>query len=183
MRRECYKTRQQFTDVMLIPIKQTDPHELTNIYTPDSSLTFPSPPSPNNVPILTLVSRLDALLVVLKTCKGRECTHPWEVLHPPLAAGRSGDGGSYEDLEDEDEDEDGYHGEVQSLKEALDPKFDGFYAKAGRVRWERCEEAYVRESEGVEFGGGEGWGVGVSDGEGQSMGEEGFMWYEVATEL
>lgn len=162
------------------------------MYTSDSSLTFPSSPSPDDkIPIPTLVSRLDALLVVLKTCKGSECTHPWEALHPPRVGGSGGGGGggggSYDDQEDQDEDEGDSHGEVQSLKEALDPRFDGFYAKAGRVRWERCEEAYVRDSEGVEFGEGEGkgegWGVGVGEGESENMGEDGFMWYEVATEL
>ena len=54
------------------------------------------------------------------------------------------------------------------MKEALDPRFDGFYAAQGRVVWERCEEAYVREREGVEFEGGE---------------DGGYMWHEVAVEL
>ena len=51
------------------------------------------------------------------------------------------------------------------MKEALDPRFDAFYKSQGRVVWERCEEAYVREREGVEFEGGE---------------EGGYMWHEVA---
>ena len=124
-------------------LQQTDPHELTNIYTTDPTSIFPSSsPSSNKIPIPSLLSRLDALLVVLKTCKARQCTHPWESLHP--------------------------EGGVQTLKEALDPRFDAFYKSQGRVVWERCEEAYVREREGVEFEGGE---------------DGGYMWHEVAVEL
>ena len=66
------------------------------------------------------------------------------------------------------------------MKEALDPRFDGFYAAQGRVVWERCEEAYVRESEGVEF---EGGGMGLGEGKGEGGGGDGdggYMWLEVA---
>ncbi|KAI8882863.1 alkaline phosphatase-like protein [Backusella circina FSU 941] len=44
-----------------------DPYELRNIY--------------NSVNI-QLVNRLDALLVVLKTCRAETCRDPWRVLHP-----------------------------------------------------------------------------------------------------
>lgn len=68
------------------------------------------------------MSRLDALLVVLKTCKARECTHPWEVLHPS--------------------------GDVHSLEDALKSEFDAFYAAQRKLYWTQCEQAYVAESEG-----------------------------------
>lgn len=69
-----------------------------------------------------LVPRLDALLMVLKTCKGRACTHPWEVLHPA--------------------------GNVATLIEAMNPDFDDFYFGQQKVAFERCEKGYILESEG-----------------------------------
>ncbi|KAI6789387.1 Arylsulphatase [Hortaea werneckii] len=70
-----------------------------------------------------LISRLDTLLIVLKTCKGRQCTHPWEVLHPG--------------------------GDVQDLHDALNSDFDEFYeVQQQRVYFEKCEKGYIAESEG-----------------------------------
>ncbi|KAK3071106.1 hypothetical protein LTR53_009240 [Teratosphaeriaceae sp. CCFEE 6253] len=70
-----------------------------------------------------LLARLDSLLMVLKTCKARACTHPWEVLHPL--------------------------GDVRSLHHALDPRFDDFYeVRQERVRFTKCETGYIAESEG-----------------------------------
>lgn len=69
-----------------------------------------------------LISRLDTLLVVLKTCKGRECTHPWEILHPD--------------------------GDVKDLHDALAGKFDDFYeVQQERVHFDKCEKGYIAESE------------------------------------
>lgn len=114
---------------------QTDPHELENIYTQKQDAVFsfsadrPDPlnanvetSGPASSSVANLVSRLDALLVVLKTCKARECTHPWEVLHP--------------------------EGDVDRLKNALHPSFDAFYAAQQKLYWTQCEQAYVAESEG-----------------------------------
>ena len=70
-----------------------------------------------------LAHRLDALLMVLKTCKGRQCTHPWEALFPAT--------------------------QVATLADALDPRLDDFFeAKVSRVNFERCEKGYIAESEG-----------------------------------
>ena len=70
-----------------------------------------------------LVDRLDALLMVLKTCKGRQCTHPWESLFP--------------------------NEDVRSLLDTLDPSFDGFFEKrVEKVKFEKCEKGYIAESEG-----------------------------------
>lgn len=67
--------------------------------------------------------RLDALLMVLKTCKASACTHPWKVLHPK--------------------------GDVTTLKDALHPQFDEFYeVQQKRVRFDKCEKGYILESEG-----------------------------------
>ncbi|CAJ2507553.1 Uu.00g087390.m01.CDS01 [Anthostomella pinea] len=70
-----------------------------------------------------IISRLDSLLMVLKTCKGRECTHPWEVLHP--------------------------EGNVRDLHDALDEEYDHFYeTQQRRVHFTKCEKGYIIESEG-----------------------------------
>lgn len=70
-----------------------------------------------------LIPRLDALLMVTKSCKGATCIAPWSVLHPD--------------------------GDVRSLADALHEKFDDFYAFVGeRVGYDRCELGYIRESEG-----------------------------------
>jgi len=70
-----------------------------------------------------LIPRLDALLMVTKSCKGATCVSPWSVLHPD--------------------------GDVRSLTDALHERFDGFYAFVGeRVKFDRCELGYIKESEG-----------------------------------
>jgi hypothetical protein len=77
----------------------------------------------NGMEIPRLVDRLDALLMVLKTCKGRQCTHPWESLFP--------------------------NGGVKSLLDTLDPSFDEFFEKkVEKVKFEKCEKGYIAESEG-----------------------------------
>lgn len=72
--------------------------------------------------ITGVIARLDALLVVLKTCKARECTHPWEVLHPD--------------------------GDVHCIEDALKSEFYAFYSAQQKLYWTQCEQAYVAESEG-----------------------------------
>jgi hypothetical protein len=77
--------------------------------------------------VSSLVSRLDALLLVLKTCRMDECRFPWSSLHP--------------------------NGDVRSLRDALDPRFDNFYHKRPKVQYERCERGYIPESEGAMWNG------------------------------
>jgi hypothetical protein len=62
--------------------------------------------------------------MVTKSCKGRTCTDPWSVIHPA--------------------------GDVRTLAEALDQRFDAFYLGyvRERVRFEKCELGYILESEG-----------------------------------
>ena len=104
------------------------------------STALPEPPSSSNLSassfnnpydqasgshstIASLVTRLDSLLMVLKTCKGRQCTHPWESLFPL--------------------------GEVKDLADALNPQFDEFFKyEVSRVTFDRCERGYIAESEG-----------------------------------
>jgi N-acetylglucosamine-6-sulfatase len=62
--------------------------------------------------------------MVTKSCKGITCISPWSVIHPA--------------------------GNVRTLQDALDAKFDGFYEALAEevVRFDRCELGYIVESEG-----------------------------------
>ena len=81
-----------------------------------------------------LIHRLDSLLMVLKTCIGRQCTHPWEGLFPS--------------------------GGVTSLSDALDAKFDEFFEqRIERVRFDKCEKGYIIESEGPMWSGQKGYAM------------------------
>lgn len=61
--------------------------------------------------------------MVLKTCTGRQCTHPWESIHSA--------------------------GDVHSLKDALNPAFDAFYAGQEEVAFGWCEKGYIPAAEGA----------------------------------
>lgn len=65
--------------------------------------------------------RLDALMMVLKTCKGHRCTAPWESLHP--------------------------QGDVHTLSQALDTRFDAFYHQQPKMMFYGCSRAYWAEME------------------------------------
>jgi N-acetylglucosamine-6-sulfatase len=100
---------------------QNDPHQINNIH-PSAS---PSPEEHTilGIPLSKVIPRLDSLLMVTKSCKGRTCVDPWTVIHP--------------------------EGDVKTLKDALHEDFDGFYASvARRVSFDKCELGYIRESEG-----------------------------------
>ncbi|KAI5924219.1 alkaline-phosphatase-like protein [Camillea tinctor] len=107
----------------------TDPGQMVNLLHPDEH----APTSEvllGGVPRERLVQRLDALLFVLKSCKAETCIRPWEALHPA--------------------------GNVESLREALSPRFDAFYEReTGKIRFERCEMGYLLEAEGPQFEKGE----------------------------
>lgn len=73
-----------------------------------------------------LASRLDSLILVLKSCKGQTCVRPWEALHPL--------------------------GDVATLSDALSPRFDDFYeVQQRRVAFSRCELGQMLASEGPQF--------------------------------
>jgi hypothetical protein len=73
-------------------------------------------------PFKQIVARLDALMMVLKSCKRRSCTHPWETLHP--------------------------NGNVATLTSSLNARFDTFYHKQPKVYFTRCELGYIKDAEG-----------------------------------
>jgi hypothetical protein len=85
------------------------------------------------------VARLDALLFVLKSCKGKTCRRPWHELHPD--------------------------GDVLTLEDALAPAFDKFYeVEQRRVEYNYCDNGYLVdakgpmwETEGLIFRGGLRW--------------------------
>ncbi|KAH0428072.1 arylsulfatase [Colletotrichum camelliae] len=99
----------------------TDPGQLKNLLHEESKVTLLL-----GLPIEKIVSRLDSLLLVTKSCKGPICTHPWRWLHP--------------------------QGNVDTLRDALSPRFDIFYQKQQvRVEYSRCEMGYLVDAEGPQF--------------------------------
>ncbi|KAI0810638.1 alkaline-phosphatase-like protein [Xylaria sp. FL0064] len=97
-----------------------DPGQLDNILAAPGSISGHALVA--GLPVAKVVSRLDALLFVLKSCKGYSCRQPWKQLHPA--------------------------GDVGSLAEALESKYDDFYAEQTRVKFEVCENGYLVEAEG-----------------------------------
>lgn len=73
-------------------------------------------------PLKEVATRLDALTMVLKSCVGSECTHPWHHLHPK--------------------------GDVNNLRDALNMKYDNFYATQPKVSFSACKLGYLLEYEG-----------------------------------
>lgn len=69
-----------------------------------------------------VIHRLDALLMVLKSCKAGTCRNPWSVLHPD--------------------------GIVESLKQSLDDKLDPFYEQQPKVSFNSCVLGHVVGEEG-----------------------------------
>jgi len=62
--------------------------------------------------------------MVLKSCKSSDCIEPWDVLHPHKKT-------------------------VRTLKDALNERFDDFYAaQQQRVSFSRCENGYIIDAEG-----------------------------------
>ena len=99
---------------------QTDPGQLQNLLGDQPSQAL------LGLPIDKVAARLDALLFVLKSCKGRTCVEPWHALHPD--------------------------GEVEKLGDALSRRFDGFYDEQQRkIRYNRCEDGYIVDAEGPQF--------------------------------
>lgn len=73
-----------------------------------------------------VANRLDAFLMVLKSCKAEECHEPWKVLYP--------------------------QGNVCILRDVLRAKYDAFYNEQPCVSYLACELGYVLGSEGLQTG-------------------------------
>lgn len=67
-------------------------------------------------------NRLDALMMVLKSCKEVTCVDPWGALHP--------------------------NGDVSRLTDALSTDYDDFYEGQTKVEFERCMGGYLIDAEG-----------------------------------
>ncbi|KAM3419737.1 Arylsulfatase [Cercospora zeina] len=98
-----------------------DPGQTRNLLDAEGSA-----PSPDRLllgrPLEDATARLDAVLLVLKSCKARSCHKPWESLHP--------DGG------------------VRTLKDALDSRFDQFYIAQPKVSFSSCPLGHIISEEG-----------------------------------
>ncbi len=109
----CFVLANEFLSI------QRDPGQLHNYF------TNASPEDTYSIAGRTfshILNRLDALMMVLKSCKARECTHPWEVLHPA--------------------------GNVRSLIEALEETFDAFYEEQPKVAFNTCQLGHLKNEEG-----------------------------------
>lgn len=69
-----------------------------------------------------VVDRLDALMMVLKSCKEESCRNPWKKLHPD--------------------------GDVGGLLDTLGTEFDAFYESQPKVSFSACELGYIVSAEG-----------------------------------
>ncbi|KAF5608554.1 arylsulfatase [Fusarium subglutinans] len=102
---------------------KTDPGQLKNLFPHDDAAADTALLGTTSRQVL---NRLDALMLVLKSCKGNTCIEPWKILHP--------------------------EGGVTSLKDALQAKFNAFYKEQVKVRFDRCEYGYLIDAEGPQVG-------------------------------
>jgi hypothetical protein len=100
---------------------QSDPHQTLNIA---ASSKLRSEYQLSGRPLEQVLLRLNALIMVLKTCKGQTCIRPWTSLHPD--------------------------GSVNSLKLALQKRFDDFYESQPQMWFLECPAAYIAEVENQE---------------------------------
>ncbi|RSL54646.1 hypothetical protein CEP53_007378 [Fusarium sp. AF-6] len=97
------------------PERVDDPYELTNL----ADSTDPH--------IQRVKSRLNALLLVTKSCAEASCRDPWSVIQPPRQ--RRGK-------------------KVKTLDDAMDPAFDDFYSSFPLVNIEECLTYQLAKNEG-----------------------------------
>ncbi|KZZ95495.1 arylsulfatase precursor [Moelleriella libera RCEF 2490] len=72
--------------------------------------------------IAALSARLDTLLLTLKDCSGQRCRRPWQAIFP--------------------------QGQVRTLRDAMDDKYDDFFQSQQKVAFQRCTLGYLPEFEG-----------------------------------
>ncbi|KAM5383372.1 hypothetical protein ACJZ2D_002065 [Fusarium nematophilum] len=93
---------------------KTDLYQMKNLYTISERI--------GAWDIGKLRARLDALLLILKSCSGRICTHRWEVLHP--------------------------EGNIANLEGAMATNFDDFYDRRPKISFSGCGLGYFPALEG-----------------------------------
>jgi N-acetylglucosamine-6-sulfatase len=103
---------------------KTDPYQLNNLYTsnPNSTANTTIALARSRFPLNLLEARLDALLLVLKTCKAKSCSEPWNIILP--------------------------NSNVATLADAMMPKYDQYFAELPRVAYSECAGGYIAEVEG-----------------------------------
>jgi hypothetical protein len=79
----------------------------------------------STVTLYNLATRLDGLLLVVKSCAGASCREPWGALDPT--------------------------GAITSLSDALKTQYDGYFESLPRVFYSECEPAYFISAEGPQF--------------------------------
>lgn len=109
-------------------VNQLDPYQVNNLLADTTTFTIASTNQTVSLgnatySIATLQSRLDALILVLKTCKGAVCRDPWNELLP----------GS----------------NVKSLTQAMNSQYDSYFEQLPKVSYSMCEGGYILASEGA----------------------------------
>ena len=103
-----------------------DPYQIANLLSNTTTVVELSKQQTEQTyldrPLQAVLNRLDALMMVLKSCKGDACTTPWTVLHE--------------------------NGNVTSLKDAVNSQYDDFYSKQPKVSFSECKDGYFPEFEG-----------------------------------
>lgn len=100
-------------------ILQADPEQMHNLIADlnqDTSTTYWKAETSQ---YHRIASRMDALLLYLKTCKGVECRTSWDHLFP--------------------------YGEANTMAEALDTSFDQYFDRLPKVELQGCDNGYRRE--------------------------------------
>lgn len=100
---------------------QSDPLQTYNILAGDGAEPGVSPYRIASRPLEQIIPRLESLIMVLKTCKDRSCTQPWEVLHPDKT--------------------------VRTLEDALSSNYDEFYARQPRMWFKGCPLGFFADWE------------------------------------
>lgn len=100
---------------------QNDPGQINNLLADQDASALASQ-KVNGFTLDRIVPRLDALKMVLKSCKGNTCVEPWLSLHPS--------------------------GTVNSLSKALHESYDTFYTTQDKVGFTSCELGCIVEAEG-----------------------------------
>lgn len=108
----------RFGETYFLTGSQTDRYQLNNLY---HDIDF-SELSIQGFGLSKIINRLDSLLLVLKSCKGDTCIHPWKSLHAD--------------------------GAVSSFRDALHLIYDEFYQSQHKVSFSRCELGQILDAEG-----------------------------------
>lgn len=94
---------------------KVDPHQLNNLYGKRGKTS--------GLDISAVTSRLDTLLLTLKSCKGKVCREPWQTLFP--------------------------NGQVNNLADALHSKYNTFFKTQENVSFSACKGGYITDFEGA----------------------------------